>query len=330
MSNVRLSFCIPTYNFGEFIGETLESIVRQGNEEVEIVVGDGASTDNTAEVVRRYQSQFPRLTYRNFGKKGGIDLDLAKTVELASGDYCWLMSSDDVLKRGAIQRVLNEIELGHDVYLLNRTTCDRNLKPRRRQRLWLSPTIGDSVFHLTDQSELLCYLNASNLPGSLFSYISSIIVRRGKWNASAFDDRLSESNYAHVFRLFSILKVEGNSLKYIKESFVVCRGENDSFQHKGICNRLRIDFDGFQVLAELLFPEEPARRAFKAVLRRALRWYTLARMKGESKDGQEWKKLKEVLSNYGYSPKELLLIDLLGSSKLYVSLMQMTKEALRL
>src|SRR5260221_10510422 len=112
----RLSICIPTYNFGEFIGQTLESIVGQATDEVEIIVGDGGSTDDTAEVVKRYQSRFSRLSYHNFGKKSGVDLDLSKTVELAKSDYCWLMSSDDVLRPGAIARALNEIALGHTVY----------------------------------------------------------------------------------------------------------------------------------------------------------------------------------------------------------------------
>jgi predicted GTPase len=41
LSDIRLSVCIPTYNFGRFIGETIDSIVRQATEEVEIVVLDG-------------------------------------------------------------------------------------------------------------------------------------------------------------------------------------------------------------------------------------------------------------------------------------------------
>ena len=330
MKNIRLSFCIPTYNFGEFIGETLESIVQQATDEVEIIVGDGGSTDNTAEVVRGFQSRFPRLTYHNFGKKGGVDLDLSKTVELAQGDYCWLMSSDDVLKPGAVERVLNEIRGNHDVYLLNRTTCDRNLKPGWRQRFWLSSSIGDSVFHFSDRSELLGYLNASNFCGSLFSYVSSIVVRRDKWNAIGFDERLNGSNYAHVFRLFTILKMEGSSLRYCKDSIVYCRGDNDSFAAKGICNRLRIDFDGYRLLADLLFAEEPVRRAFKAVVKRGMRWYALSRMKGESKDSEAWKKLEEVMSDYGYSPQELFLISVLGSSQLYVALTRTIKHGLRI
>jgi len=328
MSHVRLSFCIPSYNFGEYIGATLESIVRQGTDEVEIIVGDGASTDNTAEVVRHYQTHFPRLTYHNFGKKSGIDLDLCKTVELARGDYCWLMSSDDVLEPGAIQRVLNEIQLGHDVYLLNRTMCDRNLRPIRRQQLWLSSGTADRVFDLSNKSELLTYLNASKSIGALFSYISCIIVHRKKWNEAGYDERLAGSNYAHVFRLFSILKVDGSSLKYVEESPVLCRGENDSFLHKGICDRFRIDFDGYRLLAEFLFLDEPVRNAFKAVMRREHRWYTLSRHKSEVNDDRKWKELEEALFNYGYSSEEMFLINGLGSSKLLVKSLWSAKKLL--
>ncbi len=48
----NLSVCIPIYNFAKFIPETLDSILAQdGADEIEIVILDGASTDNTAEIV---------------------------------------------------------------------------------------------------------------------------------------------------------------------------------------------------------------------------------------------------------------------------------------
>ncbi len=67
MNGIRLSVCIPTYNFGRFIGETLDSIVRQATEEIEIVVLDGGSTDNTTEVVEGFRDTFPRLRYSPAG-----------------------------------------------------------------------------------------------------------------------------------------------------------------------------------------------------------------------------------------------------------------------
>ena len=327
MSNVRLSFCIPSYNFGEFIGETLDSIIEQGNNEVEIIVGDGGSTDNTAEIVRRYQANFPRLTYHNFGKKGGVDLDLSKTVELATGDYCWLMSSDDALKPGAIQRVSDGIKLGHDVYLLNRTMCDRRLRPTRRSKLWLSRSATNRVYHFSNKDELLAYLKAARSIGALFSYVSSIVVQRNKWNEVGYDERFTGSNFAHVFRLFSILRERGSTLKYIRESCILCRGDNDSFMDKGIGRRFRIDFDGYWLLAETLFPDAQIRNAFKAVMRREHRWYTLPRLKSEIDDDHAWKEQEDILIRYGYRFGELSLINLLGSSKLLVRLLRSVKKS---
>jgi len=330
MDNVRLSICIPTYNFGEFIGETLESIISQSTNEVEIVVGDGASSDATAEVVRRYQSQFSRLTYCNFGKKNGIDLDLSMTVELAKGDYCWLMSSDDVLKSGAIPRMLDEIRSGHDVYLLNRTMCDRNLKPIRRKKLWLSSGIPDRVYDFSIKSELIAYLNASKSIGALFSYLSSIVVRRNKWVEVGYDERFTGSNYAHVFRLFSALKTGGGNLKYLREFPILCRGGNDSFLGKGLANRLRIDLDGYWLLGESLFPDEDIRDAFKAVMRRQHKWYMLPSVKSEVDDDHSWKEVENRLSDYGYSSAQLLLIKMLGTLKPLLRSLLSVKRLLRI
>src|SRR2546425_2131461 len=157
MDNPRLSFCTPTYNFGQFIGKTLHNILIQGTEEVEIVIVDGASTDQTQEIVRSFQVSNPNLTYHRREQNMGVDRDLAKAVEIARGEYCWLMSSDDLLKPRAVSRVLAEIQLGHAVYLCNRTECDGELNPIR-DRFWLGSYYQDRVFDLYNRSELLDYL----------------------------------------------------------------------------------------------------------------------------------------------------------------------------
>src|ERR1700722_1620055 len=99
---ITLSICIPTYNFGEFIGETLESILPQIVDGVEVVVLDGGSTDETQAVVGAFQARCPALQYYHRDERGGIDLDMALTVELARGKYCWLFSSDDLMRPGAV------------------------------------------------------------------------------------------------------------------------------------------------------------------------------------------------------------------------------------
>ena len=142
----ELSLCIPTYNFGKFIAETLHSILEQdGADEIEVVVVDGASTDNTPDVVTSLQNQYPQIKYFRLAAKGGIDRDMAKSVELATGEYCWLFSSDDTMRRGALELALNEIKQGHDLYLCKHTECTFDMQFITECRLLILIRKGYSI-----------------------------------------------------------------------------------------------------------------------------------------------------------------------------------------
>lgn len=323
----RLSICIPTYNFAEFIGETLQSVLRQSADDVEVVVLDSGSTDATPEIVRSFQQEFPALRYYRREKKGGIDRDLAETVSLARGEYCWLMSSDDTLIPGSIARVLDEIGRGHDIYLCNRVECDRDLVPVR-ERPWFPRRVGNSEFDLSVRSDLLVYLDAAQSIGALFSYISSIVVRRSRWEQVGYAEALGGTNYAHVFRLFSIARA-GGRLKYLSTPLVLCRGDNDSFGDKGQLNRFLIDLDGYQLLASRLFPgDEAAEHAFKAVMRREHAWFMLASLRSRVANARDWNNFEERLSSYGYSRAQLRVIRMLGASGPLLSVAQHLRRTL--
>ena len=85
MNPIQLSICIATLNRASFLRETLDNILPQTTDGVEVVVVDGASTDNTREVVQQAAARFGRLRYVRLEKKGGVDQDYCKAVELASG-----------------------------------------------------------------------------------------------------------------------------------------------------------------------------------------------------------------------------------------------------
>ena len=326
MSKIPLSICIPTYNFGWVIGETLKSIIDQSSDDIEVVVLDGGSTDNTKEIVIGFQQLFPRITYHRLDAKGGIDKDMARTVELARGDYCWLMSSDDVFNSGAIQRIINEIKHGCDIYLCNRTECDRRLKPVRNLPMLLK--VEDDILSLSTKGELINYFNKSQGIGALFSYMSSIIVRRDRWNGVTYDERFTGTNFAHVFRLFSILQ-NGGTLKYIRDPLILCRGDNDSFQERGLFNRYLIDIDGYLFLAERLFSDDTVRRSFLAVMQREHKWYRLATLKILAPDITSWNALERKLTAYGYPHAQLFLVRFLTSSRFVYSTARFLRKILK-
>jgi len=323
--NITLSICIPTYNRAKFIGETILSIASQAGDNVEIVIVDGASTDNTEEVVGRFRNIFQNLVYYRRQINMGVDRDMAKTVELASGEYCWLLSSDDVLKPGAIDRILKEIKYKHDIYLCNTTGCSLSMVPTI-DTYWLFPKVKDKVFNISDRDQLLEYFHCANWLGALFSYMSSIIFYRKKWCDAKYDDDIDGTCYGHVFRLLSFISQECK-LKYIREPLVFWRMGNDSFSHIGFVKRMLLDIDGYLLFAQRFYAnDEQAKISFLRVMQREHPWYKIIILRALINDDEEWNRIATKLLNFGYNNGVLTVCNKMGRHRKIVLLALNLKE----
>src|SRR5262249_34593153 len=72
---MKLSICIPNYNYERYLGRTIQSILDQADPDLEILVSDNASTDGSAELVRRFNDPRIRLHVNacNVGFSGNLD-----------------------------------------------------------------------------------------------------------------------------------------------------------------------------------------------------------------------------------------------------------------
>lgn len=252
---IRLSICIPTYNFGPFIGETLESVLPQLVDGVEVVILDGGSTDETPEVVAGFKERYPALRYERRPERGGIDRDLARTIDLARGEYCWLFCSDDLMKPGAIDRVLGHVARGLDVYVCGFTLCTRDMRPIADQRI--ATLESDDAFDLSDARDRLRYFEHAHTTPALFSFAGSIIVSKARWDTRTLDEDFVGSCWAHVARLFSLMP-DGLRLGYIAAPLLDKRTDNDSFMDSGLVRRYALAIDGYHRLAHTFFGETSA------------------------------------------------------------------------
>lgn len=327
MTPPRLSICIPTYNFGEFIGATLASIADQHTDGLEVVVVDGGSTDCTPEVVRSFEERLPGMRYIRLAARGGIDRDMAHAVAVATGNYCWLMSSDDVLCPGAVGAALTAFGAGGDILLCNRTECDIHLQPWRT-RYWLRKSIGSRSYIFRDGNDFQAYFRDARSLGALFSYMSSIIFRRELWHEVAYDGSLDDTNYAHVYRLFTMLR-QGARLVYMRDPLVLCRGDNDSFAVGGLAKRIAIDLNGYKRISDQLFVEEDVKKSFLEVMRRERPWYKIARLRYEAGGIEQWLAYKDRLGQFGYGKTSLFVASLLGSSKKLINGLYLAGRAVR-
>jgi abequosyltransferase len=168
-----LSICIATYNRAGCIGETLESILPQLDDDVELLVVDGASTDNTEEVVRNYSEKASHLRYVRLSSKGGVDQDFDKSVELAHGEFCWLFTDDDLLKPGAVTAVKAAINEGHGLIVVNAEARNRDLSViLQSQRI----VIRDNKAYAPTATECL-FVDALDY----LSFIGAVVIRRNAW-----------------------------------------------------------------------------------------------------------------------------------------------------
>ena len=101
-----VSILIPLYNSGEFVAETIECCLAQTYSNIEIVVVDDHSVDNSAEVVRRFLSDRVRL-YTNPKKGGNSARNYA--FEMSHGDYVLFHDADDLITKGHIQSLMDAI-----------------------------------------------------------------------------------------------------------------------------------------------------------------------------------------------------------------------------
>lgn len=247
---VRLSVCIPVYNFGAFLGETLDSVLPQATSEVEVLVVDGASTDDTAAVVALRMREWPQLRYHRLNRRGGIDADMATSVELARGDYCWLFSGDDIMRPGAVQRVLSLTGGEDDVLLCRHSICDKAMR-----FLADYPILrGDAQRRIdfADCSQRQEFLTAAVNTEALFSFMSGLVIRRQRWLSVPPVEAFMGSCWGHVARLLSLAR-HGLRVYYVGEVWLDKRGDNDSFMDQGAVHRFRIAVDGYVRLATTFY-----------------------------------------------------------------------------
>lgn len=305
----KLTFCIPVYNRGDYLGETLDSIICQATDEIQIVVSDNASTDNTKEVVIEAQKKFKNIEYFCWDENQGADINYLKTVELAVGEYCWFLGSDDTIEKHAIQRILREIELGCDIYLSSEYLCDLKMKPYTIHHL-LDERVEDRVFNFNDDSELYEYFTLAQSQSALFGYLSSIIFKRVKWNKINYDDSYTGTLYSHMFMLYSFIEY-GCKLKYIKEPLVYWRSGNDSFGGAGkIQSRYLVDIDGFKKIMDDFFSgKEKILDAFKGVFRRHHPIKNIAYLRLNVENQEDWLGIEEkLLNNYNYDKFQIKIL----------------------
>ena len=102
MKSVKISIITVSFNAIETINETIESVLKQKDNDVEYIVVDGASTDGTLDVIKSYGTKIDKVISE---PDNGISDAFNKGIRHSSGDLIGIINSDDILYNDAIDIV---------------------------------------------------------------------------------------------------------------------------------------------------------------------------------------------------------------------------------
>lgn len=111
--NPIFSICIPNYNYGNYIGETIESVINQTFANFELCITDNASTDNSWEVIKSYAQKDNRIKISQNSYNVGFAGNLDKVSSLATGDWHIMLSSDDLISKNTLE-IYHQILVEHN------------------------------------------------------------------------------------------------------------------------------------------------------------------------------------------------------------------------
>ncbi len=128
---IKISFCLPVYNVGEYIQDCVDSIISQCLDlfPYEIICIDDFSLDNSYEIIKEIQKRVPQIKLFQNAKNKGVSYTRNHAITLAEGKYIWFVDPDDMLFPGAAIKLLTEIEnKDGNVILGNYITSSDNIK----------------------------------------------------------------------------------------------------------------------------------------------------------------------------------------------------------
>ena len=125
-NDVLVSVITPCYNSAGTIAKTIESVLKQTYRNIEYIIVDGASTDNTMKIVKRYESEFEGRMKLISEKDQGIYDAMNKGIRNAHGLLIGIISSNDYYELDAIENIVQNIsgEKYQILYGLLRTIKD--------------------------------------------------------------------------------------------------------------------------------------------------------------------------------------------------------------
>jgi len=247
-----LSICIPTYNRAGHLDRCLHSIFSQiaGNDLIEVVVSDNASTDRTPEILRTYSSLYPNLrVFRNEANLGA-DRNIYHVAGLGRGKFIKLQGDDDFYVNDTIMPLLHLLHEHSDCGIVH-----------------INVRNGDGQVIIREGMQ--SYLEATSIYAT---FITSTLFRRDELENVKVPDLFIDSCFNQLYLQYAILE---NNPRY-------CIFNSSMFTYAGLSSNAynfgRVVFESYQSIlrhfvGKGLNPEDISREKRDTLWGYAIPWF---------------------------------------------------------
>ena len=115
--NTKVSVIVPVYNTEKYLEKCLNSLVQQTLDEIEIIVVDDGSPDNSQAIISKYAEQYPNKIISLKKKNGGLGDARNFGLEYAAGEFIGFVDSDDWVDTKMYETMYKEAINGYDIVL---------------------------------------------------------------------------------------------------------------------------------------------------------------------------------------------------------------------
>lgn len=115
----KVDVVIPCYNYGRYLEACVRSVLNQTIKDVRVLVIDDASSDNSASIAYRLAAEDSRISVRVHSQNQGHIVTFNEGIDWVNGDYFLLLSSDDLLAPGSLERATHIMDDHADVVLVH-------------------------------------------------------------------------------------------------------------------------------------------------------------------------------------------------------------------
>ena len=142
---IKVSVIIPVYNVEKYIEECLKSLVNQTLKEIEIIVVNDGSPDNSQKIIDKYVKEYPNKIKSFIKENGGQGSARNLGLEYAEGEYISFVDSDDWLDLEALENMYNKaVEDGSDIVI-----CDMSDLYADGTKKYFNCTKYNSIYEVT-------------------------------------------------------------------------------------------------------------------------------------------------------------------------------------